>query len=116
MEDMWLAGGRASSRANDAVLVLFEWMAWPSAGANLEGYYVLAPRNKRRNGSEPKPKPVVAAIGGDPVTEERIRSRAYLLFEQRQRAAVPGDSVSDWLRAESELNKAARQPRNMRRA
>jgi hypothetical protein len=36
------------------------------------------------------------------VDEERIRVRAYELFEKRN--GGPGDAVSDWCAAEAELN------------
>ena len=40
-----------------------------------------------------------------PVTEERIRARAYEIFQARQGA--PGEPLADWLQAERELKAAA---------
>jgi len=67
-------------------------------------------RNQTRTASNPKSIPVTAATGMGPTIEERIRRRAYLLFEERQHAGVPGDPVSDWLRAERELSATPQQP------
>lgn len=38
--------------------------------------------------------------------DERIRQRAYELFEQRMRAGAPGSDMSDWLQAEGEITKS----------
>jgi hypothetical protein len=54
--------------------------------------------------------PVTTVTGMSPALAERVRLQAYLLFEERQRTGVPGDSVSDWLRAEHELSAASHQP------
>jgi hypothetical protein len=35
--------------------------------------------------------------------DEQIRQRAYGIYEMRCREGMPGDAVSDWLRAEQEL-------------
>ena len=67
--------------------------------------------NQTRTAGNPKSMPVTAVVGRDPNREERVRVRAYLLFEARQHAGVPGDPVSDWLCAERELKAVARQPR-----
>ena len=40
----------------------------------------------------------------EPDLEERIRARAYELYEQRQ--GEPGDPDDDWYRAEAEINGA----------
>ncbi len=66
--------------------------------------------NQTRTASGPKSMRVTAVTGTGPTIEERVRFHAYLLFEERQHAGVPGDPVSDWLRAERELNPVARQP------
>ena len=50
---------------------------------------------------------VFAATGLDRIAEERVRLHAYRIYEERQHAGVAGDSVSDWLRAQSELNQMA---------
>ncbi|MCW5756806.1 MAG: DUF2934 domain-containing protein [Phycisphaeraceae bacterium] len=42
-----------------------------------------------------------------PVREQEIRTRAYYLYEERVRAGSHGDALSDWLRAESEVESAA---------
>jgi hypothetical protein len=41
-------------------------------------------------------------------TDEQIRHRAYEIFLSRQREEVPGDPVSDWVRAEQELRNRLR--------
>ncbi len=41
-------------------------------------------------------------------TEEQVRHRAYEIFLSRQREEVPGDPVSDWMRAEQELRNRLR--------
>jgi hypothetical protein len=46
-----------------------------------------------------------AALVADPSLEEKIRLRAYTLYEERGRA--DGHDVDDWLRAEAELNATA---------
>lgn len=38
-----------------------------------------------------------------PVSEQRIRERAYRIYEARRKEGVPGDPVTDWVRAEQEL-------------
>lgn len=43
------------------------------------------------------PDPLPAPEEGD------IRTRAYFLYKARMRAAMPGDELGDWLRAEREL-------------
>ncbi len=52
--------------------------------------------------TEPAPKPASRA------TEEQVRVRAYQIFLSRQREGVPGDPVSDWVRAEQELRTRSR--------
>jgi len=37
---------------------------------------------------------------------EAIASRAYALFEDRQREGIPGDELSDWYAAVKELENA----------
>jgi hypothetical protein len=44
--------------------------------------------------------------------EERIRARAYQIFEARAAGGPPGDPTSDWLQAETEV----RRPRKTRRS
>ena len=67
--------------------------------------------NQGRPASIAKSIPVTTVTGTVPTSEERVRRRAYLLYEKRQRAGVPGDAVSDGLCAERELNAALCQPR-----
>jgi len=44
--------------------------------------------------------------------EERIRARAYQIFETRAAGGSPGDPTSDWIQAETEV----RRPRKTRRS
>jgi len=46
-----------------------------------------------------------AAVVADPSLEEKIRLRAYTLYEERGRE--DGHDVDDWLRAEAELTAKA---------
>lgn len=48
--------------------------------------------------------------------EQRIRTQAFEVYERRRDADVAGDSVSDWLFAESELNRTAHSRYNDRSA
>jgi len=41
-------------------------------------------------------------------TDEEIRHRAYEIYLSRLREEVPGDPVSDWVRAEQELRRRLR--------
>jgi hypothetical protein len=43
------------------------------------------------------------ARGDRAVTEQDIRERAYRIYLAREKEGVPGDPVSDWLRAQQEL-------------
>ena len=43
--------------------------------------------------------------GGARSLDERIRERAYQIYMSRLREGVPGDPVTDWLRAEQELRR-----------
>ena len=42
------------------------------------------------------------------ITSEEIRQRAYEIYLSRVREEVPGDPVSDWVRAEQELRYRSR--------
>jgi hypothetical protein len=53
------------------------------------------PAPSARPGPAPKP--------AGRTTEEQVRQRAFQIFMSRQREGVPGDPVTDWLRAEQEL-------------
>ena len=76
---------------------------------------MITPQNQARTASNPRSIPVAAATDTGPTINERVRRRAYLLFEARQHAGVPGNPVSDWLCAERELNVPSRQPQQARR-
>ncbi len=66
----------------------------------------MAAKSKSREPLPRKPKPL-----ND--TEEKIRLRAYQLYEQRGR--VDGFALDDWLQAEAEMVGKRGQPRNVRR-
>ena len=51
---------------------------------------------------KPGPKPAHSMLE---VTPQRIEARAYEIYESRRDG--PGDAVSDWLQAESELHAIA---------
>jgi hypothetical protein len=55
-----------------------------------------APRPKRQ------PKPRMRSAGHD---DERVRARAFEIYTQRMGTGEPGDSVSDWLKAEQEIRR-----------
>lgn len=77
---------------------------------------MATPRKQQEKKVNVKSKPISDVTGRDSTTEERIRFHAYMLFQERQRAGVPGDPVSDWLRAQSELSQAVRQAERSRPA
>ena len=66
----------------------------------------MAAKSKSREPLPRKPKPLNE-------TEEKIRLRAYQLYEERGR--IDGHAADDWLRAESEILGRRGQPRNVRR-
>ncbi len=57
-----------------------------------------------------RPAPATTVAARSPVTDrprpERVRRRAYELYEERMRDGRPGDATSDWLQAERELPEA----------
>ena len=62
-----------------------------------------------------KPTPMTAGIPPETAhrpeagfSEEQVRKRAYQIFLSRQREGVPGDPISDWVRAEQELRVRSR--------
>jgi Protein of unknown function (DUF2934) len=58
-------------------------------------------------GSGPKSIPAKVTTMPDPVpSQERIRTRAYELYQRR--GAEPGQDMKDWLRAEQEILKQGR--------
>jgi hypothetical protein len=65
--------------------------------ASEESYHVKSQRTS--------PTPIKSAIQTEPAADslERIRSRAYELFEQRGKHE--GHEVEDWLQAEAEVNR-----------
>ena len=64
------------------------------------------PRQPARVARSARPDTVPSPRARD--TEEQIRHRAYEIFLSRLREDVPGDPVSDWLRAEQELRRRLR--------
>lgn len=66
----------------------------------------MAVKSKSRGPLPQKPKP-----SND--DEEKIRLRAYELYEQRGR--IDGHALDDWLQAEGEILGKRGQPRNVRR-
>ena len=66
----------------------------------------MAAKSKSREPLPRKPKSVSNA-------EEKIRLRAYELYEERGR--VYGFALGDWLQAEAEILGRRGQPRNVRR-
>lgn len=66
-------------------------------------------RSQTQKAGNRKSMPFSEAVSTGPTLEERVRFLAYLLFERRQHASVPGDAVSDWLHAERELAAVSRQ-------
>ena len=66
----------------------------------------MAVKSKSREPLPRKPKSVSNA-------EEKIRVRAYELYEQR--GMIDGHALDDWLQAEGEILGKRGQPRNMRR-
>jgi hypothetical protein len=84
---------------------IYQW-----AMGNKEDSSMAIRRNQTQKAGNSKSMPATAATGMSPALAERVRFQAYLLFEERQHAGVPGDAVSDWLRAERELSAAPRQP------
>jgi hypothetical protein len=65
----------------------------------------MAAKSKSREPLPRKPKPL-----ND--TEEKIRLRAYQLYEERGR--IDGHASDDWLQAEVEIVGKRGQPRNVR--
>ena len=66
----------------------------------------MAAKSKSREPLPRKPKSMSNA-------EEKIRLRAYELYEERGRA--DGFALGDWLQAEAEILGRRGQPRNVRR-
>lgn len=56
---------------------------------------------KHTGKSKPRPKPSSAATGPVPDLEQKLRQRAYELYESRGREE--GHELDDWLTAEVEL-------------
>jgi hypothetical protein len=58
---------------------------------------------KQKSQKEPRTgsKPVGPDSNGK---TERIQHRAYEIYQERIRKNIPGDTLSDWVRAEREVN------------
>ena len=68
----------------------------------------MASKNDRRTkGISPKSVRIYFPTNSDDLFEQRIRTQAFEIYERRRDAGGTGDSVSDWLCAESELNRGA---------
>ncbi len=67
---------------------------------------MVAAKSKSREALPRKPKSVSDA-------EQKIRLRAYELYEKRGR--IDGHALDDWLEAEAEILGKRRQPGNVRR-
>jgi hypothetical protein len=65
-------------------------------------------QNQALTAGKPKFMPASSVTGLSPTIEERVRLRAYRLFEERQHTGIPGTPAFDWLRAECEVNAASR--------
>ena len=62
---------------------------------------------KPQFGAGPKSSPRKVTMMSDPVpSQERIRARAYELYQSR--GGEPGQDLKDWLRAEQEILKQER--------
>jgi len=68
-------------------------------------------RSQGRTSVAEAPTSAKPRAGRGRTVEERIRARAYQIFEARITGGAPGDPAADWLQAESEL----RRPRKTRR-
>lgn len=64
-------------------------------------------KNRLAKSISPKSVRIYFATDPDDLLEQRIRMQAFEVYERRRDAGVGGDSVSDWLCAESELNRTA---------
>jgi hypothetical protein len=59
--------------------------------------------NRKPASANPRTRRLSAAAPNASSMEGQIREYAYRIFLSRQREGVPGDPVTDWLRAEKEL-------------
>jgi hypothetical protein len=64
---------------------------------------ILRPRPKTNGGFVERAAPSLRSL------PERIRLRAFELFQKRQSSGTPGNAESDWLQAERELRAASDQ-------
>lgn len=53
-----------------------------------------------------KSAPAAGRVAAE-ITPDRVRARAYELFQARRGTPERGDAVSDWLQAERELRRGA---------
>jgi hypothetical protein len=88
----------------------------PNAFQTKDKAAMETPRSQKQNASLPKSMPAGAVMGVNPLTEENLRFRAYMLFRERERTGTPGDALSDWCRAQRELRPAALNAEQTRRA
>jgi len=74
--------------------------------------HTRARRIETRSTGRPEPKPAEILRGETPLSpltlEERIRARAYEIYQARR--GGPGDAISDWLQAERELRASGQIP------
>lgn len=77
--------------------------AVPPQFANTKKAASSAAQNERPSAKAPA-FPARTAVAPD-----RIRARAFQIYEARSRNGLPGDPMSDWAEAERELNSAAAQ-------
>jgi hypothetical protein len=64
---------------------------------------MAAQKHSRETKGDVKSIPASQITGGLPIAEERVRARAYEMYEARVFSRTPGDAMSDWLDAEREL-------------
>jgi hypothetical protein len=68
-------------------------------------------RGQLRATADGRPRKASApSTSPDAMTAERIRTRAYEIYQKRNGNGSSGDATSDWLEAERELNGAAAEP------
>ena len=53
-----------------------------------------------------------SGAGRGRTVEERIRARAYEIFEARATGGAPGDPAADWLQAETEVRRPSKTRRS----
>jgi hypothetical protein len=53
-------------------------------------------------------KPSAKVIVAKEIDQDLLRRCAYEIFEERSQQNIPGDQLSDWLKAEAELRSSVR--------